>query len=90
MEFIDGQDLQSYLMSHGGSLTEEVARFVFQQLCITVREIQWVGDGGVMARRVCTGPTRLGMWPRSEPMDGACAADACSPDGIQLCILCSS
>ena len=48
VEFIDGQDLQSYLLSHGGSLTEEVARFVFQQLCITVREPTsrwWWGEG---------------------------------------------
>ena len=37
MEFIDGEDLQAYLLRQGGSLTEDVARFVFQQLCITVR-----------------------------------------------------
>lgn len=37
MEFVDGQDLQAYLLRHGGSLDEDVARFVFQQLSITVR-----------------------------------------------------
>ena len=36
MEFIDGEDLQAYLLKQGGSLSEDVARFVFQQLCITV------------------------------------------------------
>lgn len=36
MEYIDGQDLQQYVIKQGGSLPEDVARFVFQQLVIAV------------------------------------------------------
>ena len=36
MEYIDGQDLQQYVIRQGGSLPEDVARFVFQQLVIAV------------------------------------------------------
>lgn len=36
MEYIDGADLQAYLMRQGGSLDEDVARFVFQQLVVAV------------------------------------------------------
>jgi serine/threonine protein kinase len=39
MEHIDGVDLQSYLTKQGGTLSEEVARFLFQQLTITVGTI---------------------------------------------------
>ncbi|KAG1653843.1 hypothetical protein FOA52_008644 [Chlamydomonas sp. UWO 241] len=36
MEFVDGQDLQAYLVKAGGRLSEDVARFVFQQLVVAV------------------------------------------------------
>ena len=32
MEYIDGLDLQAYVIKQGGCLTEDVARFVFQQV----------------------------------------------------------
>ena len=35
-QYIDGQDLQAYVIKRGGSLPEDVARFVFQQLVIAV------------------------------------------------------
>jgi len=37
MEFVDGENLQAYMLKQGGSLNEDVARFIFQQLSITVR-----------------------------------------------------
>jgi len=43
MEHIDGVDLQSYLTKQGGTLSEEVARFLFQQLTITMEFIHKKG-----------------------------------------------
>ncbi len=36
IEHVDGPDLQTYLQQKGGVLSEDVARFMFQQLAITV------------------------------------------------------
>ena len=45
MEHVDGGDLQAYLVKQGGSLSVDVARFLFQQLVLAVRT-QGVAGGG--------------------------------------------
>ena len=36
MEYVEGQDLQEYLIDNGGTLSEDTARFIFQQLLVAV------------------------------------------------------
>ena len=36
MEYVEGQNLMEYLVAHGGSLREDAARFLFQQLIVAV------------------------------------------------------
>ena len=36
MEYVEGQNLMEYLVEHGGSLREDAARFLFQQLIVAV------------------------------------------------------
>lgn len=36
MEYVNGTNLQQYLEANGGRLSEDVARFIFQQLMIAV------------------------------------------------------
>lgn len=36
MEYVDGQDMQTYLMKQGGKVPVDIARFLFQQLVLAV------------------------------------------------------
>ncbi|GAX79602.1 hypothetical protein CEUSTIGMA_g7043.t1 [Chlamydomonas eustigma] len=36
MEYVDGRNLEAYLLEHGGKLPEDAARFLFQQLMVAV------------------------------------------------------
>jgi serine/threonine protein kinase len=36
MEYVDGLNLEAYLLEHGGKLPEDAARFLFQQLMVAV------------------------------------------------------
>ena len=65
MEFIDGQDLQAYLVKAGGTLAEDVARFVFQQLVVAVGSVGCLGlhwPGRAIERRHWAGRGSSWRW----------------------------